>query len=78
MNHHLLGKRQCPLNLVFWKFFPSNHVYFIYFDRYITDTDSVYIRSATRDYMEEVNLVTGYTGKPIKIQVVSTSSKHLC
>lgn len=35
---------------------------------YITDADSVYIRSATRDYMEEVNLVTGYTGKPVKIQ----------
>lgn len=35
---------------------------------YITDTDHVYIRSATRDYMEEVNLVSGYTGKPIKIQ----------
>eukprot|EP01018_Ginkgo_biloba_P005352 Gb_11614 [translate_table: standard] len=35
---------------------------------YITDTDHVYIRSATRDYMEEINLITGYTGKPIKIQ----------
>ncbi|XP_057821905.1 uncharacterized protein LOC131034429 isoform X2 [Cryptomeria japonica] len=35
---------------------------------YITDTDHVYIRSATKDYMEEVNLVSGYTGKPIKIQ----------
>lgn len=35
---------------------------------YITDSDRVYMRSATRDYMEEVNLVTGYTGKPIKIQ----------
>ncbi|KAI5082104.1 hypothetical protein GOP47_0001847 [Adiantum capillus-veneris] len=35
---------------------------------YITDTDCVFIRSATRDFMEEVNLVTGYTGKPLKIQ----------
>jgi len=35
---------------------------------YITDTDHVYIRSATRDYMEEVNLVSDYSGKPIKIQ----------
>ncbi|MCO5571173.1 hypothetical protein L7F22_024907 [Adiantum nelumboides] len=35
---------------------------------YITDTDCVFIRSATKDFMEEVNLVTGYTGKPLKIQ----------
>lgn len=35
---------------------------------YITDTDHVYIRSATKDYMEEISLVSGYTGKPIKIQ----------
>ncbi|KAH9305156.1 hypothetical protein KI387_009560, partial [Taxus chinensis] len=35
---------------------------------YITDTDYVYIRSATKDYMEEINFVSGYTGKPIKIQ----------
>jgi hypothetical protein len=40
-----------------------------YVYRYITDTDHVYIRSATRDYMEEVNLVSDYSGKPIKIQV---------
>ncbi|KAJ7521893.1 hypothetical protein O6H91_19G073200 [Diphasiastrum complanatum] len=35
---------------------------------YITDTDRVYIRSATNNYMEEVNLVSGYTGRPLKIQ----------
>ncbi|KAH7285991.1 hypothetical protein KP509_33G054500 [Ceratopteris richardii] len=35
---------------------------------YITDSDCVFIRSATKDFMEEINLITGYTGKPIKIQ----------
>ncbi|XP_020528981.1 uncharacterized protein LOC18443927 isoform X2 [Amborella trichopoda] len=35
---------------------------------YITDMDRIYIRSATNNYMEDVNLVTGYTGRPIKIQ----------
>lgn len=29
----------------------------------------MYIRSATKNFMDEINLVTGYTGKPIKIQV---------
>ncbi|XP_024400949.1 uncharacterized protein [Physcomitrium patens] len=35
---------------------------------YITDAYQVYIRAATKDYMDEVNLVSGYTGKPFKIQ----------
>jgi hypothetical protein len=35
---------------------------------YITDANQVYIRSATKNFMDEINLVTGYTGKPIKIQ----------
>eukprot|EP00252_Welwitschia_mirabilis_P020889 TRINITY_DN5218_c0_g1_i1.p1 TRINITY_DN5218_c0_g1~~TRINITY_DN5218_c0_g1_i1.p1 ORF type:complete len:1369 (-),score=370.83 TRINITY_DN5218_c0_g1_i1:203-4309(-) len=35
---------------------------------FITDSGHVYIRSATKDYMDEVNLVSGFTGKPIKIQ----------
>ncbi|XP_024533525.1 uncharacterized protein LOC9637453 isoform X1 [Selaginella moellendorffii] len=35
---------------------------------YIMDTDRVYIRSATKDFMEEVNHITGFSGRPLKIQ----------
>ncbi|KAG0586065.1 hypothetical protein KC19_2G060900 [Ceratodon purpureus] len=35
---------------------------------YITDANQVFIRSATKEFMDEVNLVTGYTGMPLKIQ----------
>lgn len=46
--------------------------------RYITDTNRVYVRSATKNFLDEINHVTGFTGRPTKIQVSHVQLLYTC